>query len=136
MAPTLGKRKRRDELADENDNPGESAKDQSTNELQNLLRQHFEAAFEPLEEFQPETHIADITQADTSESEAISDWSGFSEDDGDGAEVIYHSNSRTSKADVPREELKTFMVSYVRVQIYQKPDHTCYVDHKTSNFRQ
>jgi hypothetical protein len=119
MAPTLGKRKRRDELADKDDDPGESAKDQSTNELQNLLRQHFEAAFEPLEESQTKTQTADITQADTSDSEAELDWSGFSEDEKDGVEIIHHSSSRTSKADVSREELKTFMVSYVRVQIYQ-----------------
>ncbi|KAL2038463.1 hypothetical protein N7G274_008802 [Stereocaulon virgatum] len=111
MAPTLGKRKRRYELADENNSSGESARDQSTNELQTLLRQHFEAAFEPLEEFQPKTHTAEITQADTSDSEAGSDWSGFSEDEKDGVEIIDHSSSHTLKADVSKEELKTFMTN-------------------------
>ena len=87
--------------------------------MHNVLRRHFEAAFEPLPE-QPAA--ATSIDADSSEVESGSDWDGISEGQSDSAEVIDHAKSSLSKAEVPKEELKTFMVSANGIRFRQHSD--------------
>ena len=115
MTLILGKRKRRSELVEDSVDSQQSLNEQSTSGLQNLFRQHFEAAFEPLDNLDLLPNNADIIETDSSGSESGADWNGFSEDEDNGAELIYHSNSSKSREDVPREEFKTFMVSATRI---------------------
>ena len=111
MALKLGKRKRREELKDEDVTPGRLLNKDNASDLHNILRRHFEAAFEPLAGHQ--TLPAATTKIDPEglEAESESDWDGISEGQSDSAEIINHAKSGLSKAEVPKAELKTFMVS-------------------------
>ena len=119
MASTLGKRKRRDELPDLDSNPGQSVHEDASSELQNLFRQHFEAAFEPLEDLKPLRANPEKNLTASPDSDLESDWEGFSEEEPERVEIVHHSNSHTSKADVSKEEFKTFMVRSTGTQICQ-----------------
>lgn len=111
MALKLGKRKRREELIDEDVTPGQLLDKNTASEMHNVLRRHFEAAFEPLADHYTLPAAATSIDADSSEAESGSDWDGISEGQSDSAEVIDHAKSSLSKAEVSKEELKTFMVS-------------------------
>ena len=119
MAPRLEKRKRREELIDEDVTPGHLLDKDTASEMHNVLRRHFEAAFEPLPE-QPAA--ATSIDADSSEVESGSDWDGISEGQSDSAEIIDHAKSSLSKAEVPKEELNTFMVSANGIRFRQHSD--------------
>lgn len=119
MASILGKRKRRDELPDLDSNPGQHVHEDSSSELQNLFRQHFEAAFEPLEDLKPLRANPENIVTASPDSDLESDWEGLSEEETEGAEIVHYTNSHTSKADVPKEEFKTFMVGASRIHICQ-----------------
>ena len=111
MALRLGKRKRREELIDENVTPGQLLNKDNASEMHNILRRHFEAAFEPLADHQPLPAATTKIDPEGSEAESESDWEGISEGQIDSAEIINHAKSSLSKADIPKEEIKTFMVS-------------------------
>ncbi|KAK3169271.1 hypothetical protein OEA41_008654 [Lepraria neglecta] len=119
MASTLGKRKRRDELPDLDSNPGQRVHEDSSSELQNLFRQHFEAAFEPLEDLKPLRANPENIVTASPDSDLESDWEGLSEEETERAEIVHYSNSHKSKADISKEEFKTFMVRATGIQICQ-----------------
>lgn len=108
MASFLGKRKRRDEVfaCDKpEDNPAEvSAK------FKALLQQHFESKFEPLPQIQA-THI----DTGGSDEEPESNWSGLSDDhiSEDTAVIYAPPEAAEPDTDIPREELKQFMVFHI-----------------------
>ena len=108
MAVILGKRKRRDQLDDQVTGQVNSTDEQ----LQALFRQHFEAQFRPLKGLlskETKESTPDLTKSQDSED---SEWTGLSGNDSDGnVQVIEHTAFTGAKrADVPREELKIFMV--------------------------
>ena len=122
MALKLEKRKRRKELIDEDVTPGQLLDKDTASEMHNILRRHFEAAFEPLADDHALPAAATSIDADGSEVESGSDWDGISEGQSDSAEVINHAKSSLSKAEVPKEELKTFMVSANSIHVRQHSD--------------
>lgn len=122
MALKLEKRKRREELIDEDVTPGQLLDKDTASEMHNILRRHFEAAFEPLAEHNALPAAASSIDADGSEIESGSDWDGISEGQSDSAEIINHAKSSLSKAEIPKEELKTFMVSANSIHVRQHSD--------------
>ena len=107
MTVVLGKRKRRDQLEDASAvtlGDGSLSKN-----LQALFQQHFEAKFEPL------AGLACLRQAERSvehpTEEDDSDWEGISNhDDIHSVEIVEHTSLDVAKVDVPKQELKMFMV--------------------------
>ena len=122
MALKLGKRKRREELIDEDVTPGQLLDKDTAGEMHNVLRRHFEAAFEPLAEHHALPAAATIIDSDSSEVESGSDWDGISEGQSDNAEIIDHAKSGLSKAEISKEEVKTFMVSAISIHFRQHSD--------------
>ncbi|KAL8936045.1 MAG: hypothetical protein Q9211_004381 [Gyalolechia sp. 1 TL-2023] len=122
MAAVLGKRKRREHVADfechENPRQGSYVDDR----LQSLLQQHFETKFEPLE------HASrGITQEALAVKELDidvhhTDWSGFSEEeDEENALVVNYEIQEMPRANVPREETKQFMGTKPPLQSDERP---------------
>lgn len=109
MVPTLGKRKRRDQLADTNDN-GDISTGGVTHDSSSLFRQYFEANFEPLEELKSSSARIEVAEPDDMDTAHSSEWDGLSEGDNQRLEIVYHSRHSPAKTEVPKEELKTFMV--------------------------
>lgn len=110
MTVVLGKRKRRAPIKESHaERPSEqNAED---DHLQQLLRQHFETTFEPLEihdsESEHRTSHEEIAEGGVSDS----DWSGISAHEEEAnALVVDYRNLNKTRADVSREELKLFMV--------------------------
>ena len=117
MALKLGKRKRREELLDEDVTPGRLLNKDNASDFHNILRRHFEAAFEPLPDHQALPAATTKFDPEGSEAGSESDWDGISEGQSDSAEIINHAKSGLLKAEVPKEELKTFMVSANEVHV-------------------
>ena len=111
MPPILGKRKRRNQIL-ASDSDAESRPDQGASQrLQDLLQQHFEAKFKPLEGSDHHVHKQQHVRAQPPEDDAQSDWTGISEGDGkEPAQVVHYDTAENSSIDVPKEELKIFMV--------------------------
>lgn len=126
MASALGKRKRRDQITDLESSREALADEDSTN-LQALFRQHFESTFEPLpgsSAHPPLVHKLDTKATD----EGIeSDWDGFSEHGEEHAETVHHATSAPSKADVSKDEFRTFMV---RAQVVSSTNTTLNMYHR------
>ncbi len=122
MALKLGKRKRCRELIDEDVTPEQQVNRDTVSGMHNIFRQHFEAAFEPLADHHALPAAATKTDADGSEIGSGSDWDGISEGQSDSAEIINHAKSSVSKAEVRKEELKTFMVSANSIHVCQHSD--------------
>ena len=119
MVARLGKRKRRDELVEDDAAAlKENVSQDTAGALHIILRQHFEATFEPLDDLHALSAAADRSEVDVSDSGLDSDWEGILEEQSEGAEVISHGKSGgTSNENVPREELKKFMVSGLESRI-------------------
>lgn len=119
MAPTLGKRKRRDQIT--NDETNKSFVLDNESNLQALFRQHFESTFEPLPSSAARSQIANNVDTQRFDEEAESDWDGFSDSVGDHAEIIHCAASASSKVDISPDEFKTFMVrtQIVIVHLYR-----------------
>ena len=112
MAPALGKRKRRDQITDLGSSRESTAQEESAN-LQALFQQHFESTFEPLPgSFARPLLAPKDTRA--SDEEPETEWDGFSEHGEEYAETLHYATSVPSKAEVSKDEFRTFMV---RVQI-------------------
>lgn len=109
MAPVLGKRKRREHSADVDANNVSSADDHYAN-LQALFQQHFESTFEPLPGSLTGPSLVHKTETEPSDGELGSDWNGFSDHGEEYAETVHCDSSAPSKADISKEEFKTFMV--------------------------
>jgi hypothetical protein len=107
MDPILGKRKRRADLeASTSPAPVDTA---STKHLQALFRKHFEAKYKPLPTLslaQPSTGEDDSISSESEQS----DWEGIDADNSSNIPVIEHIDRPATTDDVPRSELKKFMV--------------------------
>ena len=123
MALKLGKRKCREELIDEDVTPRQLLNKDNASETHNILRRHFEAAFEPLADHQPLPAATTNIDPEGPEAESESDWDGISEGQSDSAEIINHAKSSLLKADVPKEEFKTFMVSANKNPVFAQRSH-------------
>lgn len=110
MAPNLGKRKRRAQVAEADVINVQPRNDEVATVLQARLRQHFEEAFEPLEVDQPPPANLSIGEGEMSSDNDDDDWDGLSENDEEATQIIHQSKLGSLKVDVPQEELKTFMV--------------------------
>ncbi|KAK4697204.1 hypothetical protein P7C71_g830, partial [Lecanoromycetidae sp. Uapishka_2] len=111
MTPILGKRKRRSQLAQDGLVAVPPANAENTAKLQALFRQHFEGTFEPLDAVQsPQTH-ANVDEREAVSDDVESDWEGISNEGDEATLTIHYPTSGTPKADVPRDEMKTFMTN-------------------------
>ena len=81
-------------------------------DLQALFRQHFESRFKPLEGLPPQRLKRPQAEDESPEDQSHSDWDALSDgQDEKQVEVVEHIISKGGKrAEVPREEIKTFMV--------------------------
>ncbi len=118
MTPILGKRKRRERVLSSDPDVGSGVDQVASQHLQALLQQHFEARFEPLEGSQHKIHKRQDIRAQSLEDDTESDWTGLSEAEADApAQVVHYQMSQSSRVDVPKEELKMFMV-WVKCQMF------------------
>lgn len=109
MAPTLGKRKRRDQFTDIESSRESSVEDESAS-LQALFQQHFESTFEPLPgSFGPPLSVPDL-HTTMSDDERETEWDGFSDHGEEHAETVHYATSVPSTADICKDEIRTFMV--------------------------
>ena len=108
MIAILGKRKRRDRLEDVRK---EDLRNSDANhQVQALFQQHFEAKFRPLTGLPIPPQPTE--KADSSTDNGGSDWEGLSDhDDVLKVQIVEHINSKTTEEDIPKDELRTFMVS-------------------------
>ena len=118
MAPALGKRKRRDQIADLQTTCKSTEIDDSTN-MQTLFRQHFESYFEPLPSSFAHPPLVHDLDTKTSDEELESDWDGFSEHGEERTETVHYASAAPSNADTSKDEFKTFMVRAQIVVIHQ-----------------
>lgn len=115
MAPSLGKRKRRDQI-DSMANVSESCTEDDSAHLQALSRRHFEATFEPLQSLSLSCTGRDIG-TDTYNEEPESDWNGFSEDEENRVETIQYATYPKPTSEIPKDEIKIFTVRAMTVYI-------------------
>ena len=96
--------------------PTEATRDDSPDkdgDLQALFRQHFESRFKPLEGLPSPPLKRPIASEESLDDQSDSGWEGLSDGgvDEQQVEVVEHTMSTgVKRAEVPREELKTFMV--------------------------
>lgn len=85
----------------------------SQENLQEVLRRHFEAQYQPLPDQQPLVPSTPTTSAESEPEANISDWDGLSTDEEEvHIEVVEHmALSKAERAELSKEELKSFMVS-------------------------
>ncbi|MCJ1421822.1 hypothetical protein MMC32_008189, partial [Xylographa parallela] len=108
MDTTLGKRKRRSQLSS---TPPPSPS--TTAHLHALFQQHFEAKYEPLPTLSP-TLLTTTTSPSPRSSPSDSDdsaWEGLSPPTTPVPIITHSTPPRSKRADVPRAELRTFMVN-------------------------
>jgi hypothetical protein len=92
MATTLGKRKRRAAEVYKDDQRKECKVSNSPDlDAQEIFRRHFE-------------------EAEEDDSEEGSSWNGLSEDEGNGVQVVEHTDAQSRMAAMSKDELKAFMV--------------------------
>ncbi|KAL8777425.1 MAG: hypothetical protein Q9203_006279 [Teloschistes exilis] len=116
MTVIVGKRKRRTDV--EVSSPQESPNACHADEqLQSLLRQHFETKFEPLNSFELVTAPAFSQNEAFNTEDDDTDWTGFSGDeDGGSTVVVDHRGRDREKRDISRQELKSFMSAKPPIQ--------------------
>ena len=118
MAPVLGKRKRRDHPTDDDTNNVSTANGNYAN-LQAHFRRHFESTFEPLPGSLAPPPLVHNTETKPSDEELESDWNGFSDHGEEYAETVHCASSAPLKADISKEESRTFMVSAQTLIVHQ-----------------
>ena len=110
MTPLLGKRKRRLELVRDEGCPDSSATDSDYLQLQTMLRKNFEANFEPLPISENATTSCIHPEEQSDDEGEDTTWEGISNTEQQHANVVQHTQINISGDEVPREELKRFMV--------------------------
>ncbi|KAL8634064.1 hypothetical protein Q9189_000310 [Teloschistes chrysophthalmus] len=109
MTVVVGKRKRRKEVevSSPHDSPEACHADE---QLQSILRQHFETKFEPLASFEPLVAPELSNEEGSNIEDDDADWTGFSGDeDGVSTVVVDYRGRDREKTDISREEAKSFM---------------------------
>ncbi|KAL8926751.1 MAG: hypothetical protein Q9208_002825 [Pyrenodesmia sp. 3 TL-2023] len=117
MTAILGKRKRREHI-ETSASPLQLEKSvDNSQHLQQLLKQHFEARFEPLEADNPVLEKTGASDEDTESDVSEGAWTGLSEDGRQAdALVVDYQNFERPRADVSKEELKLFMSTKPPIQ--------------------
>lgn len=110
MALLTGKRKRREEVSDQESHQLLEFGPASPDNLQALFRAHFEAQFAPLEGPSSPRRPRETPEAELAHDESESDWGGISEDEGIPATLIEYKSTEPRKGEVPHGEFKSFMV--------------------------
>ncbi|KAL9124365.1 MAG: hypothetical protein Q9217_006298 [Psora testacea] len=107
MAPVLGKRKRRKRLTDDTSvfSPLPDCQAQA------LLKQHFEATFEPLPVLENVLSALPQNEDESDQHLEGSDWEGISDGERDHAKLVQYTTSKSAKAEVSKNEMKAFMTS-------------------------
>ncbi|KAL9577659.1 MAG: hypothetical protein Q9212_006223 [Teloschistes hypoglaucus] len=121
MTVIVGKRKRRKDV--ESSSPhGSPEACHAGEQLQSILRRHFETKFEPLASFEPVSAPELSHQESSITADDDTDWTGFSEDeDGVSTVVVDHRGRDREKTDISREELKSFMSAKPPIQSNGQP---------------
>lgn len=110
MTVMLGKRKRRKDVIGPNleESPNAPGHDE---QLQSLLRQHFETKFEPLESYGPLPAPEPFVEEDDDFDASDTDWTGLSGDEeGSNAVVIDYQKQAKTIPDMSKDDMKVFMV--------------------------
>ena len=111
MPPILGKRKRRDQVQTSDTDFKSRPDEDASQRLQDLLQQHFEAKFKPLKVLNQKVQTQQDIRTQPVVDETESDWTGISEaEDDEVAPIIRYDEPQSSRVDVPKDELKIFMV--------------------------
>ncbi len=111
MTPILGKRKRRDQVLSIGADADPRTDTEASQHLQSLLQQHFEAKFKPLEASHQAVYKRQDVKVQPPNDETESDWTGTpEEEDEEPAQIVRYQLLQRSRIDVPKEELKMFMV--------------------------
>lgn len=109
MATMLGKRKRRaPETRMEDHRAGSEDSEASELDAHEIFRRHFEAQFKPLPV--AKKPVKPVEEELEDESEEGSDWGGISDGEGNGVQVVEHTDAQSRMAAMSKEELKAFMV--------------------------
>ena len=106
----LGKRKSRDQLPFP-DRAANVKIDETDTRLQALFQKHFEAQFEPL----PHDHAVrekTLSVSPSTDNSSVSDWEGLSDEEEDGPEIIDYDPATPFNAELPSQEIKSFMVQF------------------------
>ncbi|KAL8718781.1 MAG: hypothetical protein Q9225_004127 [Loekoesia sp. 1 TL-2023] len=125
MTVTLGKRKRREYGATSDVDHGLRQASYHDDHLQNVLRQHFETRFDPLESSSPvpREETVHIEEVDTDEYDT--DWTGFSEEEkAVNALVVDYQNLEKSRANTSKEDSKLFMSAKPPLYSRERPSTT------------
>ena len=110
MAPTLGKRKRRDGLVDEVLEYSLPPEQTDMLQIQEVLKQHFEAKFKPLPIIEGVSDLLPDSQIASEDDSGISSWQGLSDSEEESTQLVQYTASNSTNPDVPRAEMKAFMV--------------------------
>jgi len=109
MATTLGKRKRRAAEVYKDDQRKEyKVSNPPDLDAQEIFRRHFEAQFKPLPVLRKAAKV--VEEAEEDDSEEGPSWNGLSEDEGNGVQVVEHTDAQSPMAAMSKDELKAFMV--------------------------
>ena len=106
----IGKRKRESVVVRKT---SQSVKRDELDGAYDVLRQHFEATFEPIPQPNPVSITDDVEEDASEEASQHSDWSGLSDDGEDtpSVQVVEHAQAEVSAANSSRAtEFKAFMV--------------------------
>ncbi|KAL9098671.1 MAG: hypothetical protein Q9163_005716, partial [Psora crenata] len=111
MALILGKRKRRDPPVDDALISSSSSGNLDSAHVQALLKQHFEAKFEPLPATENFSTTVPKSEDGNDHEEAHSAWEGISDGEVDQPELVRYAASTSAKPDLSKDEMKAFMTS-------------------------
>ena len=114
MASTLGKRKREGKANNESSSSSVSEEDavsESKDDYRDIFRRHFEAKYQPLDQFQLRGAglEVEIKNVDSMENDG---WEGFESEADEETDrvVVVEEEELTDLQDLSRAELKSFMV--------------------------
>ena len=110
MTPLLGKRKRRSQLIQDEECSNSSVADAEHQQLQVILRKNFEANFEPLPITENATALCIQHEEQAVDEGEEMTWEGISNTEKEPANIVQHIKSSAGYKEVPKEELKSFMV--------------------------
>lgn len=111
MTPILGKRKRRDQVLSTGADADPRTDAEASQHLRALLQRHFETKFAPLDASHQAVYKRQDVSVQSSNDETESDWTGISEEENEEpAQIVRYQSLQCSRIDVPKEELKMFMV--------------------------
>ena len=112
MTYSLGKRRRRDEVVRDVVASISVESEGESHRLQSLLKQHFEATFDPLPTIETKSGPSEdvVKSADEEDDDNIA-WDGIGNDDERNIEMVQHDTTKVNGTTLSPKELKAFMVA-------------------------